>query len=286
MDEQRTFIPGVVPPKDQLKPAWWFAFQDRELLVDSQSSPVTVPCLIDFKELGLKAKSQHYLGRLGSRHCYAVELAEGAPAPPGMTFQGLRHLYGRVDEDLFQVAGCAVQIVEWDRINQFCGRCGHRMESRQTERAKECPRCGLLKFPRLSPAIIVLVERGHELLLARARHFPPGLHSVIAGFVEPGETLEGAVRREVQEEVGLTIKGIRYFGSQPWPFPDSLMIGFIATYESGEICLEDLEIEDAGWFTADNLPSLPGKISIARRLIDWFLSKQVKSTGDNREKAG
>ncbi|MBA7702443.1 NADH pyrophosphatase [subsurface metagenome] len=130
------------------------------------------------------------------------------------------------------------------------------------------------------------MEHGHQLLLARARHFPPGLHSVIAGFVEPGETLEGAVRREVQEEVGLTIKDIRYFGSQPWPFPDSLMIGFIATYESGEICLDDPEIEDAGWFTADNLPSIPDKISIARKLIDWFLVKQGKSTGDNREKAG
>jgi NAD+ diphosphatase len=203
-----------------------------------------------------------------------------------MTFQGLRHLYGQVDEDLFQVAGRAVQIVEWERINQFCSRCGHRMGNRQTERAKECPQCGLLKFPRLSPAIIVLVEHGHQLLLARARHFPPGLHSVIAGFVEPGETLEAAVVREVREEVGLTIKDIRYFGSQPWPFPDSLMIGFIATYESGEICLDDPEIEDAGWFTADNLPSIPGKISIARKLIDWFLAKQGKSTGDNREKAG
>ena len=285
MDERKTFIPGVVPPHEEKKPAWWFAFQGRKLLVHTEASPVTIPCLVDFEELRLKAKGQHYLGQLGSRHCYALELAEGNPPPPGMTFQGLRHLYGQVDEDLFQVAGRAVQIVEWDRINQFCSRCGHRMGNRQTERAKECPQCGLLKFPRLSPAIIVLVEHGHQLLLARARHFPPGLHSVIAGFVEPGETLEEAVVREVREEVGLAIKDINYFASQPWPFPHSLMIGFTATYAGGEISLDDTEIEDAGWFTADNLPTLPGKISIARKLIGWFLAKQGNSTEADRKKA-
>jgi NAD+ diphosphatase len=148
------------------------------------------------------------------------------------------------------------------------------MGDNATERAKECPRCGLLVFPRLSPAIIVLVERGHQMLLGRPRHFPPGLYSVIAGFVEPGETLEDAVMREVQEEVGIAIKDLRYFGSQSWPFPHSLMVGFTATYAGGEISLDEMEMEDAGWFTADNLPTLPGKISIARELIDWFLAKQ------------
>jgi len=151
------------------------------------------------------------------------------------------------------------------------------MRARQAERAKECPQCGLLHFPRLAPAIIVLVERGHKLLLARSRHFPPGLYSVIAGFVEPGETLEEAVVREVREEVGVAIKDIRYFDSQPWPFPHSLMIGFTAAYAGGKISLDDMEIEDAGWFTADNLPTLPGKISISRRLIDRFLAKQKKA---------
>jgi NAD+ diphosphatase len=151
----------------------------------------------------------------------------------------------------------------------------------QAERAKECPQCGLLAFPRLSPAIIVLVQRRHELLLARPYHFPPGLYSVIAGFVEPGETLEEAVVREVREEVNLAIKDIRYFGSQPWPFPHSLMIGFTATHAGGEISIDDAEIEDAGWFKADALPTLPGKISIARKLIDWFLAKQGASEGSN-----
>jgi NAD+ diphosphatase len=123
----------------------------------------------------------------------------------------------------------------------------------------------------------VLVERGHEMLLARARRFPTVMYSTLAGFVEPGETLEEAVVREVKEETGITVKDVRYFGSQPWPFPHSLMIGFTAAYEGGEITLEDEENIDARWFTIDNLPPLPGKISIARKLIDWFLEKQGRS---------
>jgi NAD+ diphosphatase len=280
MNHRETFISGVVPPQEHLKPALWFAFQDSKLLVYSNASSVTIPCLPDLNELNLETKARHYLGGLGARPCYAVELEEDASPPPGMAFLGLRRLYGQVDELLFQIAGRAVQIIEWDRANRFCSQCGNPMHLRSTERAKECDNCGLLNFPRLCPAIIVLVERGRELLLARAHHFPPGLYSVIAGFVEPGETLETAVAREVREEVGLSIGEIRYFGSQPWPFPDSLMIGFTAAYQGGEISLDDGEIADAGWFSADSLPTIPGKISIARRLIDWFLEKQKQYTGD------
>jgi len=136
-----------------------------------------------------------------------------------MTFEGLRKIYGRLDEDLFWIAARAVQIVDWDRTHQFCGRCGVPLRTKTTERAKECPQCGLLHFPRLAPAIIVLVERDNKLLLARSRHFPSGMYSVIAGFVEPGESLEEAVVREMKEEVGISVKDIKYFGSQPWPFP-------------------------------------------------------------------
>jgi NAD+ diphosphatase len=227
--------------------------------------------------LGLTTLNQHYLGRLNNTHCYAVGLGEGTVLPAGMAFEGLRQVYGRLDEGLFWVAARAVQIVDWDRTHLFCGRCGAPLRTKTTERAKECPTCGQLHFPRLAPAIIVLVERGGELLLARSRHFLPGMYSVLAGFVEPGETLEEAVVREVREEVGVTVKDIKYFGSQPWPFPHSLMIGFTATYAGGEISLSDDEIEDAGWFTVDNLPTIPGKISIARKLIDWFVSKQSPS---------
>lgn len=283
MEKRKPFVSSIVPPTEQREPAWWFAFRGDELLVHMKGSSVTIPCNADFSELGVKAVSRHYLGQLVDHHCYAVELAEGTAPPAGMSFEGLRQVYGRVDEDQFWVAGRAVQILHWDRTNRFCSRCGSRMGDNATERAKECPRCGLLVFPRLSPAIIVLVERDHQLLLARPHHFPPGLYSVIAGFVEPGEALEDAVVREVGEEVGIAIKDLRYFGSQSWPFPHSLMIGFTATYAGGEISLDEVEMEDAGWFTADDLPTLPGKISIARELIDWFLTKQGKPTEGDRE---
>jgi NAD+ diphosphatase len=276
MDNNRKFISGIEPPKERSEPAWWFAFQENKLLVCQEPSSVRIPFLVNFDELGLKALHQHYLGCLDHHHCYAVGLDEGTLPPAGMTFEGLRQVYGRLDEDLFWIGARAVQIVDWDRTHRFCGRCGVPLRTSTTERAKECPQCGLLHFPRLSPAIIVLVERGHQLLLARSRHFLPGMYSVLAGFVEPGETLEEAVVREVREEVGLTVRDIQYFGSQPWPFPHSLMIGFTATYAGGEIILDDAEIEDAGWFTVDHLPPLPGKISIARKLIDGFVAKQEK----------
>ncbi len=277
MEEDRKFISGIVPPTERSEPAWWFAFQENKLLVYQESSSISIPCLVEFAELGLTTVDQHYLGRLNNTHCYAVELGEGTVPPAGMAFEGLRQVYGRLDEDLFWVAARAVQIVDWDRTHLFCGRCGASLRTKITERAKECPICGQLHFPRLAPAIIVLVERGRELLLARSRHFLPRMYSVLAGFVEPGETLEEAVVREVREEVGVTVKNIKYFGSQPWPFPHSLMIGFTATYAGGEISLGDDEIEDAGWFTVDNLPTIPAKISIARKLIDWFVSRQRPS---------
>jgi NAD+ diphosphatase len=142
------------------------------------------------------------------------------------------------------------------------------------EVAKQCPQCGFVSFPRISPAIIVLVEHDGKALLARSPRFKEGLFSTLAGFVEPGETLENAVRREVKEEAGINVKNIRYFGSQPWPFPDSLMIGFTAEYACGEITVDNNEILDARWFSADNMPEIPGKISISRALIDWFLDRQ------------
>ncbi len=276
MAQNGKFISAVVPPEQRSEHAWWFVFRGNNLLVYQEPSLVSPLYLVDLGELGLTVLSEHYLGRLDSRPCYAAEVVEGTNPPAGMTFEGLRQLYGRLNEDLFWIAARAVQIVDWNKTHRYCGRCGVPLNTKSTERAKECPQCGLLHFPRLAPAIIVLVERGDKLLLARSRHFMPGMYSVLAGFVEPGESLEEAVMREVKEEVGLEVKDIHYFGSQPWPFPHSLMIGFTATYASGDISLDDSEIEDAGWFTIDSLPRIPGKISIARKLIDWFIEKQRK----------
>ena len=274
MTDNRRFVLETVPPKVRSESAWWFVFQESKLLVEEGPSGVNLPCLIHITEMGLAPLREHYLGRLDDRPCYAVEVAEGTMAPAGMAFEGLRQVYGCLDEGLFWIAARAVQIIDWDRTHQFCGRCGVPLRTKAGERAKECPQCGLLHFPRLAPAIIVLVEQGNQLLLARSRHFMPGMYSVLAGFVEPGESLEEAVAREVKEEVGIEIRDIKYFGSQPWPFPHSLMIGFTATYAGGEISRDDKEIEDAGWFTVEKLPRIPGKISIARKLIDGFIAKQ------------
>ena len=280
MDEKMKFIPSLVPPPERIGLAWWFIFQENKLLVCQKPESLTLPSLMDLDELGLIVIRQHYLGQLDNHHCYTGEVAEGTNPPTGMSFEGLRQVYGRLDEALFWIAARAVQIIDWDRTHRFCGRCGIELKMKTTERAKECPQCGLLHFPRLAPAIIVLVERGNELLLARSRHFLPGMYSVLAGFVEPGESLEEAVLREVKEEVGMDVKDIKYFGSQPWPFPHSLMIGFTATYAGGQISLDDSEIEEAGWFTADNLPRIPSKISIARKLIDGFLARKGRTFKD------
>ncbi|NWF56621.1 MAG: NAD(+) diphosphatase [Syntrophaceae bacterium] len=274
MKPEPRFISAVTAPKERSGPAWWFAFEGNQLLIHQDSDSARVPFLRDFSELKVPYTETHYLGDLDGHSCYAVDLKEKADIPPGMALEGLRKVYGRMDEELFWLAARAVQIVEWDRTHRFCGSCGIPLIAKDAERSKECPRCGLLHFPRLAPAVIVLVERGEQLLMARSRHFAPGVYSVLAGFVEPGETLEQAVEREVFEEVGIRIRDIRYFGSQPWPFPHSLMIGFTARYAGGEIRIDKGELEDAGWFTVDRLPGQPGKISIARKLIEWFVAKQ------------
>jgi NAD+ diphosphatase len=269
----RAFKPLLRPPDEPPSAAEWFAFRGDKLLVKHVGDRAE---LLDFEELaklGADFEAGQYLGRLGDLDCYAVELGPDVEPPAETTFEGLRAVYGRLPEDYFPIAGRAVQILLWDQTHRFCGRCGQPTVNAPGERAKLCPNCGLLSFPRLSPAVIMLVQRGEdEFLLARNRAFADGFFSVLAGFVEPGESLEEAVAREVREEVGLELADIRYFGSQPWPFPHSLMIGFTAKYVSGEIRLQEEELVEAGWFSRHGeLPHLPGTLSIARRLIDWFL---------------
>ena len=164
-------------------------------------------------------------------------------------------------------------MVTWNQNHQFCGRCGTPTVNDRQELAKRCPKCDLKNYPRISPAIIVAVVKDDRLLLARAHRFPTEMYSVLAGFVEPGETLEECVIREVKEETGIDVKDITYFGSQPWPFPDSLMIAFTTRYAGGNIRIEQNEIAHADWFSAHNLPKIPGKLSIARQLIDWFIDQ-------------
>ncbi|HYO16112.1 MAG TPA: NAD(+) diphosphatase [Thermoanaerobaculia bacterium] len=257
-------------------PSWWFAFRGSELLVRVEGSEARILRNDEWESLGLPAGAPHAVGSFQGAGAWAVEVPEGMEPPEGMVFHGLRRLWGLLEEEAWRLAGRAVQIVDWDRNHRFCGRCGAETEPKTGEWARVCPRCGLQHFPRLSPAVIVRIERGDEILLARSPHFPPGVYSTLAGFVEPGESLEQTVVREVEEEVGVRVTKVRYFGSQPWPFPNSLMIGFVAEYESGEIIPEPGEIEDAGWFTVETLPKVPPKLSIARALIDQFVEARRK----------
>jgi NAD+ diphosphatase len=250
-----------------------FVFQQTLLLVAGSASGAGLPGHEDLDRLGGKPLRRMYLGTLGERACYAFEYGVDTEAPQDMLWQGLRALYGKLDDSLFALAGRALQFVDWDRTHQFCGRCGTPTRQREHERARECPACALIAYPRIAPAIMCLVRRGQEILLARSPHFLPGMYSALAGFVEPGESLEQCLSREVLEETGIKIANPRYFASQPWPFPHSLMIAFVADYAGGEITPAPDEIEDAQWFALDALPKLPNRISVARRLIDGVMAE-------------
>jgi NAD+ diphosphatase len=265
------FDPAVKAPSGRQGPAYWFAFSGEKLLVALNDTAAHIPLLEDLSERGLRTVRTQYLGMLSEIPCYSVELPQDSAPLEGWTFENLRRLFGVLDERLFDVAVRAKQIVLWDRTHQYCGQCGTATKSVEDERAKVCPQCGLECFPRLSPAVIVAVTRDDKILLARAQRFPEGFYSVLAGYVEPGETLEQCVKREILEEVGIEVQNIRYFGSQSWPFPHSLMIGFTAEHADGRIRPDVSEIAEAGWFDRESLPWIPGKISIARRLIDWFV---------------
>lgn len=226
---------------------------------------------------GDPAWSAHFVGLVDGHAWWAVDVPDGDDPSFGAALD-LRRYHGTAGEHEWLAAGRAVQLVEWARTHRFCGRCGTPTELALGERAMRCPACGLLAFPRLSPAMITLVTRGEpgpaqEALLARGVQWQVPMYSCLAGFVEPGESLEGAVVREVLEEVGITVSNPRYFGSQPWPFPNSLMIGFRADYVAGEIVPDATEIVDAAWYHKDDLPMVPPGISIARKLIDAWVAE-------------
>jgi len=261
----------------------WFVFRDDRLLVElgppsaapsddlrvaSRPSWARLPSPEDHKLSGLERLRTLYVGSLGGTPCWAAEAPAQAAAPTGTQWEGLRPLFSVLEDAHFALAGRALQLLDWDRTHQYCGRCGARTEPKPDERARACPACGLAAYPRIAPAVMALVRRGRELLLARGPHFPPGMYSALAGFVEPGETLEQCLAREVEEEVGVRVSRARYVASQPWPFPHSLMIAFVCDWAGGELRPQAGEIEAAGWFDILQLPQLPSRISIARRLID------------------
>jgi NAD+ diphosphatase len=273
--------------------AWWFVFRGDQLLVEmgplerpsddlrvkARPAWARLPLQKNHNWLGSRAVRSLYLGALGGVQCWAAELPRESEAPAGMSWQGLRTLFTVLEDAHFALAGRALQLVDWDRNHQFCGRCGARTQPHPSERVRVCPACKLSAYPRVAPAVMALIKREKQVLLARSPHFPPGMYSALAGFVEPGESLEQCLAREVEEEVGVRIGNPRYFASQSWPFPHSLMIAFVCDWVSGEIRPQAGEIEAADWFEVLQLPKLPSKISIARKLIDAVV-EELKSTND------
>jgi len=269
------YVAAIQPPAEPPERPLWFVFRDCELLVAAAPAAVALPHCNHPKNLGMMLERTLYLGVLGGQHCFSAEAAAEAAAPQGWAWQGLRALFGALDDAQFALAGRALQIVDWDRTHQYCGACGKATEASTSERSRQCPGCGRVAYPRLSPAVMGLVRRERELLLARSPRFPQGMYSALAGFVEPGETLEQCLEREIHEEVGIRVRKARYFASQPWPFPHSLMIAFFAEYDSGGLRADGAEIEDVQWFDVGNLPRLPARISIARRLIDAAIGEML-----------
>jgi len=262
----------TTPPGNASRDEAWFFLQTPQGLVCLTERGIPRPVTGDeLRWLDIEVISEHYLGRFRGRCIYAVE-ASGA-VPEGYSAAGLRDWLGRVEPSVFYLAGRAQQVIDWHRSHRFCGRCGAENEDHPNDRAKTCPSCKLISYPRLSPSIIVLVTRGEEMLLARNAQWPTKMYSTLAGFVEPGESIEQTVHREVLEEVGLRVSDLKYLGSQSWPFPNSLMLGFHAEYAGGEIVCQEEEIADAQWFTADDLPNVPPKTAISRWLIDAFIDR-------------
>jgi len=242
----------------------------RDRLVQLTDSPSLLPWAA-YAELGLVAERRHVIGRHDGVTHVAVGLAQdGLPELPGAwRASGLRQWFGVLPEPHLAIAMRAVQLLEWARTHRFCGACGAPTERVPGERAYRCAACGLSVYPRICPAMMVLITRGRQLLLARGVTFPPGRYSALAGFLEAGESIEDAIHHEVREEVCVEVDSLRYFASQSWPFPNSLMIAFTAQWKSGEIAADPAEIADAQWFDIDALPDMPApRVSISRALID------------------
>lgn len=255
--------------------AHWFLFCNDELYFMEEAEAIRLPSTSDLDLPQWGAVETMRIGMLGEKDCYTAHIDPDAFLY-GLASKKLRQLHGHLPPTHYEFAFRALHILNWRKNNNYCGACGGPLLISPSELSVQCGACGNLLFPRISPAIIVAIEKGNQLLLARSGRFPQGMFSVIAGFVEPGETFEECVKREVLEEVGINVSNIRYVSSQPWPFPDSLMVGFAAKWKSGDIRIDNDEIVAADWFTVDTMPPLPGKDSIARKLIDRFIAKHRK----------
>lgn len=247
-----------------------FIFRGDELLVSAEDLGLPYGDVLAMMDIA-NAQCQP-VGMLGQRYCQTTWQARDTPAYEGYVWRKLRSLFGMFDAEMMAVAGRAFQLAEWARTHRFCGNCGTATTHTPGERCMSCPACGMVAYPRISPAMMVLIKRDDSILLARHAASPTQFFTALAGFLEAGESAEDAVHREVFEEVGLKVKNIQYFGSQPWPFPHSLMIAFTAEYVSGDITVDETEIAEARWFgPQDAMPKIPYGVSIASDLINAHL---------------
>ncbi|WP_269532418.1 NAD(+) diphosphatase [Chitinimonas sp. BJYL2] len=256
------FLPTHLPPAMPTTEAWYFVFVGKQLCLPAGLAERFLP--ISAQSDWLHGATRHYLGALAGSDCWALGLDT---PPPGWQLLSLRAAMMAMTAEMLPVASRAAQVMEWDRSHRFCGVCGTATELKQGERARVCPACGHLVYPRISPAMMALVWRPGEILLARSPGFTPGVYSALAGFVEAGESVEDCVLREVHEEVGVRVADLAYYGSQNWPFPHSLMLAFTARWVEGEIVPQAGEIEHAAWFALDALPPIPPRFSISGYLI-------------------
>lgn len=273
-------LPPFAIPKDfkkavkapiQSHACYWFVFSGSRLLVEKERKtlPIAPP---------LSLKAQLYMGIWNNKDLFVGEVEEVNLAATEQedtsefVWVHLRDLHTILDDAEYSLAGRALQMIQWNRSHTFCGRCANTTTSLQDEHCRKCETCGQLAYPKLSLAMIALVKRGDEILLARSPTFPQPFYSPLAGFIEPGETLEQCVEREVFEEVGVRVKNISYFGSQPWPLSQSLMVGFLCEWQEGEISIDPTEIAHAAWFNRSNLPLLPPPYSLGRILVDAYVA--------------
>ncbi len=268
----RRFEPAHRPPDETRFPALWCAFRGNRLLVVRENGALRIP-ETDAGEVGADLTTSHYVGSWDGRGCYASWLPEDYVVPAGAELIALRPLILEGDETVAHVAGRAWQILEWDRTHRHCGVCGAATVPHDGDCARICPACKQLYYPRIAPVVMALVTRGRELLLTRKPGYPAGRYTVVAGFVEAGESVEHALIREVREEVGVEAANPLYFGSQPWPFPNSLVMAFSLAHVRGDVRPDGVELEDARWFDIDALPELPEAVHISRQLIEGTIAR-------------
>ncbi|MFZ2163356.1 MAG: NAD(+) diphosphatase [Sideroxyarcus sp.] len=246
--------------------SYWLLRSNNQLLATvDQPNGIYFPCghAADFGN----PKNALLVGEWQGLPCYTAEL-DKLPDNYSGELISVRSLFSLVSTEAITLAGRAVLLLDWQKNHRYCGKCGTPNTRKADEYSMHCPSCGLVTYPRISPAVMVLIKRGDELLLARSPRFKPGVFSALAGFVEAGETLEQCAAREIREEVGIEITNLQYYGSQSWPFPDSLMVAFFADYAGGTITPDPSEIEAAGWFKCNALPTLPEPMSLAWQMIE------------------